>query len=406
MNIAVIVSHFPALSESFVLNQITGMLDLGHNVEIFAMVNPKEPTHHGDVDKYNIMEKVNYFEIIPEGRITAILKTLLLFVKYIPKCPIMLIKSLLIFKKHKYGNLIGRYYFCLPFLGKQFDVVQCHFGPNGNIAAYLKHSGFNIKIVTMFHGYDIRLAKKQGKEIYNPLIKYGDCFLSISSYNNKNMLDIGIDAEKIHYHPVGIDVKKYPFNIKTEPLLGKRKIIIITVARLVEEKNLSDAIEAISKIVNKYRDVNIEYRIIGDGPLKNSLNDIVVRLGLINHVKFLGSMNQENVILNLLDSDIFLLSSVAEALPVVLMEAQAVGLPVVTTDVGSISEIVLDKKSGFIVPARDIEAMSNRISYLIEHSEIWHEMGRAGRANVESKYDINILNKKLEKIYQGLIRDS
>jgi colanic acid/amylovoran biosynthesis glycosyltransferase len=64
---------------------------------------------------------------------------------------------------------------------------------------------------------------------------------------------------------------------------------------------------------------------------------------------------------------------------------------------------VLDNKTGFLVPAKDIDAMKKRIGYLIENPERWHEMGRAGRANVESKYDIDILNKKLERIFQGLI---
>jgi colanic acid/amylovoran biosynthesis glycosyltransferase len=175
---------------------------------------------------------------------------------------------------------------------------------------------------------------------------------------------------------------------------------------LVEEKALQYAIKAIGKLIEEHPGYNIEYRIIGDGPLKNSLNDIVVRFGLNNHIKFLGAMDQEEVIKNLMDSDIFLLSSVAEALPVVLMEAQAIGLPVVTTGVGSISEIVLDNISGFIVPAGDMEAIKKKIAYLIEHTERWPEMGRAGRANVESKYDVNILNKKLEKIYKGLIESN
>jgi colanic acid/amylovoran biosynthesis glycosyltransferase len=406
MRIAFIVNNFPTLSETFILNQITGMMDLGHNVEIFAKLNPGELKYHGDIDKYQILQKVNYFEKIPQGRVKTIIKTFNLLVKYIQKDPILLFKSFIIFKKHRYGDLIGRYYFSLPFLGKQFDIVQCHFCPNGNIGAYLKQSGFNIKVVTMFHGYDIRFIGKKGKDIYNPVIKYGDCFLSISSYNYRNIVDIGIDAEKILHHPVGIDIKKYFMRSEFVSLNEKKKIIFITVARLVEEKGLPYAIEAISEIIDRYPELNIEYRIVGDGPLKKSLNDTVERLQLKNHIKFLGEMVQDDVIRNLMDSDIFLLSSLAEALPVVLMEAQAIGLPVVTTGVGSISEIVIDTVSGFIVPARDIEAMKNKIAYLIDHYEIWQEMGRAGRENVAAKYDINILNKKLDTIYKGLIGSS
>jgi colanic acid/amylovoran biosynthesis glycosyltransferase len=404
MNIAILVNEFPALSETFILNQITGLLDLGHNVEIFAKFNPNELKNHDDVNKFHLMERVNYYEYIPENKIKNIIKTILLFAKYINKDPILFLKSLYVFNKYNYGTLIGKYYFYLPFLVKQFDIVQCHFGPNGNIGAYLKKSGFKFKLVTMFHGYDIRLAEKNGNDIYRTLIEYGDYFLAISKYNYNKMLDIGIKLEKIQYHPVGIDVEKYSYCEKTQANINSNKIKLITVARLVEEKGLEYAIRAVNNLIKENPNWNIEYGIVGDGPLKGYLTELVKKFELIENIIFLGAMDQENVIKKLMDADIFLLTSVSEALPIVLMEAHAIGLPIVTTEVGSISEIVLENESGFIVPARNIEAIKNKIKYLMEHSEKWPEMGKKGRDNVKSKYDIKILNRKLENIYYKLLQ--
>jgi colanic acid/amylovoran biosynthesis glycosyltransferase len=88
---------------------------------------------------------------------------------------------------------------------------------------------------------------------------------------------------------------------------------------------------------------------------------------------------------------------------VVLLEAQAYGLPVVATHHSAFPETVADDRSGFLVPERDVDALAERIIYLLEHPEIWPKMGRAGRAHVEANYDINKLNDRLVEIYQELL---
>ncbi|OEU66736.1 MAG: hypothetical protein BBJ57_09470 [Desulfobacterales bacterium PC51MH44] len=86
----------------------------------------------------------------------------------------------------------------------------------------------------------------------------------------------------------------------------------------------------------------------------------------------------------------------------VLSEAQAMGLPVISTLVGGIPEGVLEGKSGFLVPERDVEALAERLQYLIEHLEVWPEMGRYGRNFMAKHYDIKKLNQRLVNIYQNL----
>lgn len=90
--------------------------------------------------------------------------------------------------------------------------------------------------------------------------------------------------------------------------------------------------------------------------------------------------------------------------PTVLLEAQSSGLPVVSTYHADIPEVVLDGKSGFLVPERDSHALAEKLEYLIKHPEIWPEMGRRGREFVEENYDINKLNQQLVEIYQNLIQ--
>jgi len=88
---------------------------------------------------------------------------------------------------------------------------------------------------------------------------------------------------------------------------------------------------------------------------------------------------------------------------VVLVEAQASGLPVITTKHNAFLETVVDGKSAFLVPERDVDTLAERLAYLIEHPEVWPKMGRAGRKHVEANYDIGKLNDRLVEIYEKLL---
>ena len=92
-----------------------------------------------------------------------------------------------------------------------------------------------------------------------------------------------------------------------------------------------------------------------------------------------------------------------EGTPTVLLEAQAVGLPVISTAHSGIPEIVEDGRSGFLVPERDAAALAERIGQLLEHPETWAEMGRAGRTTVEARHDTDRLSERLERIYESVV---
>ena len=115
------------------------------------------------------------------------------------------------------------------------------------------------------------------------------------------------------------------------------------------------------------------------------------------------------------DAHIFLAPSVTaengdqEGIPVVIMKAMALGLPIISTDHGGIPELVEDGVSGFLVKERDVDSLTTRLSYLIDNPEIWPAMGRVGRKCVQKHYDINKLNDQLVNLYdrllQGIIED-
>jgi colanic acid/amylovoran biosynthesis glycosyltransferase len=245
----------------------------------------------------------------------------------------------------------------------------------------------------------------QSYNVYNKIFDVSDILMPISNYWKRKLIILGCDEKKIIVHHMGINLDKFKFYEVGEK--SRELIKILTVGRLVEKKGYEYMIRAIAKVVKKYR--NIEYLIAGDGNLMNKLEELVSELNINNYVKFLGGVNQDEVLKLNQQAHIFILHSITakngdqEGIPVALMEAQATGLPIISTFHSGIPEIVLDGQSGFLVPERDVDAMAGRLEYLIEHTEIWTEMGRAGRKFVEENFDIKKLNKQLVEIYENII---
>ena len=115
---------------------------------------------------------------------------------------------------------------------------------------------------------------------------------------------------------------------------------------------------------------------------------------------FLGGQTKDAVAEALQQADLFLLPSVAEAMPVVLMEAQATGLPVVATDVGSVRDLVRDEVSGYVVPSRSPEDLAGRLIELLDHPASWPIMGREGRNHIELNHNHALLMDGLVTLYE------
>ncbi|MBW2310785.1 MAG: glycosyltransferase [Deltaproteobacteria bacterium] len=406
MKIAFIVGAFPALSETFILNQITGLIDLGHEVDIYSRMTPRQGKIHPDVEKYNLYARTYYLNDVPKNKIKRILKAIKLFAINFHKSPLTIFKSLNIFKYGREALSLYLFYHAVAFLRKQYDIIHCHFGPNGNFGILMREVGaIEGKVITSFHGYDVNVINQN--DYYTQLFKYRDLFTTNTEFTKKRVLGLGGDFKKIRILPVGLYLDKFPYR---ERVIRTGEVIrILTVARLVEKKGLEYSIRAVAKVVNKQSKCKIEYKIAGEGFLKNELKTLISELGMEDKIELLGWCDQDEVRKLFGESHIFILSSVTaengdrEGQGLVLQEAQAVGMPVISTLHNGIPEGVQDGKSGFLVPERDVDALAEKLEYLILHPEIWPKMGRAGRKYVEEHYDIKKLNQRLVKIYEELL---
>jgi len=409
MKIAFIVDVFPNLSsDTFILNQITGLLDRGCEVDIYAKTALNPSRLQPDVIKFNLLDRTCYYDVaMPGNMLRRVVKALSLIIRNFHKNPGAILKSLNVFRFGKEAFSLKLLYSIIPFLNKgPYEIIQCHFGPNGDLGVVLKVLGvFNAKVITMFHGYDIRLGLEEGAQIYERLFREGDLFMSICDYNYRKLIGFGLDKEKIVYHPVGIDLDKFPFKWQAGGHTVEGPVKVLTVARLVKVKALDNGIRAIHKVLREHPDLNLEYNIIGDGYLAEELDRLIHDLDLDKVVHLLGPKNQDEVMEAMGKSHIFMLPSMAEALPVALMEAQAVGLPAIATAVGSVNEVIVEGESGYCVPAMDVDAMAERISFLINLPQRWHVMGRTGRRHISEKFNIDKLNDRLVTLYGNLVNE-
>jgi colanic acid/amylovoran/stewartan biosynthesis glycosyltransferase WcaL/AmsK/CpsK len=406
MKIAFIMGYFPALSTTFINNQITGLLAAGHEVEVFALRRPDEKKIHPDIIRYKLLERVTYFEI-PRGRIRRAFKAGHLLIKNFRRGPSRLLKSLNFYKYGKEALALNLFYYLVPFVGKKFDILHAHSGPLGMIGWWLRELGVDGRLITTFYGADLSsFIKANGVAFYLPIFADSDRLLPICQYFRKKLLAWGCPEDKIIVHPVGIDLETFMFSQRQRK--PDHIFRILTIARLIEKKGIAYALHAVAILACQYD--QIEYTVAGYGPLNDSLQSLARKLQISSQVKFVGAVDRDEQLRLFAQNDLFLLPSVTaddneeEGTPTVLLEAQAAGLPVISTWHSGIPEIVQDKKTGFLVAERDVQGLVEKIACLIVNPGIARDLGVEGRNFMEKNFDIKKLNRRLEKIYQDLLQ--
>lgn len=411
MKIAFIVNTFPSLSQTFILNQITGIIDRGHEVDIFAWSPGDNPKIHEDVIRYNLQERTFYFPRLPKNNLFRVLRGLGYAIRYFHYRPRIVLRSLNIFKHGKHAASFYLLFKILPFLNADlYDIIHCHFGPNGNLGVLLRDIGaIQGKVLTTLHGYDLTsFVKKRGERIYENLFAKGDLFFPISARWKEELLRLGCNERKIRIHRMGIDTSKFDFNNSRKQINGH--VTLLTVGRLEEKKGIKYGILAAAKLRKQFP--HIHYLIAGDGPLKEELAQLINKLHLQDNVKLLGWMRQDEIINLMQQADIFLAPSVTapngeqEGIPVVIMEAMAKGLPVISTLHSGIPEVVVDGVSGFLVQERDVPALSQKLAQLLKDQALRERMALNAREFIEDNHNITKLNDTLVEIYKSLITTS
>lgn len=286
-------------------------------------------------------------------------------------------------------------------------LIHAHFGYEGARCLSAKRRS-GLPMLTSFYGADAtqgaRLPVWQRR--YRRLFAEGEGFLVEGNAMKARLVEIGCPEEKIRVHHLGVDLERIPFR---ERQLEERVRFLIC-AGFKEKKGIPYALRALAR-AQQIRAFPFEVVLIGDGPDRPQLEQLVVELGLAGQTQFLGMRPYGEVLAELDRCHLLLQTSVTAAdgdseggAPVILLDAQAAGVPVVATYHADIPEYVVEGQSGLLAPERDVEGLADCILRLVEAPERWGEMGRAGRNHVEANYNAALQGAQLERIYDEFAR--
>ncbi|MHB9131793.1 MAG: glycosyltransferase [Armatimonadota bacterium] len=402
MRILFVVEHFPSISETFVLNQITGLLDRGHEVEIYAIGKPDTTAIHPEVTQYDLMSRCWQTVSIPPSRIRRVLGALVLLGRHFFRAPLPLLRSLNVVKYGKLAASLYLFYTVVPCLlngRRPYDIIHCHFGPKGVLAQYWKEMGaIRGRITTVFHAHELStLTDEEGRVYYAPLLHGDTLLMPISDYWRQLLFYWGADPSRLVIHHMGVHCDRIPFRPRKIPV--GEPINLLTVARLVESKGIEYALRALAYLQPALP--NLRYTIVGDGPLRGELEALSQSLGLSDIVRFVGAQNQAGVALYLDQAHIFLSPHVTshdrikEGIPVALMEAMAAGVAVVTTRHSGIPELVEDGVSGLLADERDVAGLVTALQQICSDPAELPRLTRAARQMIEEQFNIERLNDAL-----------
>lgn len=225
--------------------------------------------------------------------------------------------------------------------------------------------------------------------------------VGVSEHTSKNLMHYEkISAGKIMTIPNGIDGSRFRLELDKQK---KREELGITTdgpilglgVRLTKQKGITHLLDAMKQVVKKYPDTTLV--IAGDGPLEPELKQKAERLGIGRNVLFVGPRLDIPELLNLFD--LYVLPSLWEGLPMVLLEAMAAGCPIVCTDVGGVSTAVTHEFNGLLVKPADPDALSSAILTLLSDKAKRERFARNGLKRFQESFSADIMTKKYEQIY-------
>jgi len=275
------------------------------------------------------------------------------------------------------------------------DLIHAHFASGGKTLLPLYKSLQRPLIVTLHGGSDVPIQKTRNG-VYRELAQTADLFICVSDFIRKQAIEAGYPPEKLLVHYIGIDRTLF-----CPPLRRADTDEVLFIGRLVEMKGCEYLIRAMG-VVQAERPES-ELTIVGDGPLRSGLETLAAELRV--RCKFLG-VQPPAVIRKLLErARLFSLPSVVtwdghfEGLGMVLLEAQAMGVPVVSTVHAAIPEAVADGVTGILVPERDSEALAHAILRLLGDRDLWQQFHSATQAHIDQQFDLRKQTALLEDIY-------
>lgn len=391
-SIAYLISRYPAFSHTFIEREIEELRSQGFSIEIASINEP---------DDISGQDLSTIFYVKRQGFFRAILAVLATFIFH----PFNFFKTLfLVFKLAAFDLKALLYHFF--YLGeaalvgrwmnqKKINHLHVHFANPASTVAFFVSTLYPISFSMTVHGpdefYDVSFNKLTQKFV---AAKFICC---IGKYARSQIMRIIPSKEwsKIHITPLGVDTNQYTqINLRESP----QHFNIISIGRLTRNKGQQILLDALALLAEKKLPIHLY--LIGDGPDRQSLMNSVKELKIDRFVTFKGSLNQIEVKKLLSESDLFVLPSFAEGIPVALMEAMAMGLPCIATMINGIPELITNEENGILVFPSDVKELEKQINELYHNKNKRIELGKKARERILAKWQLSDNVRKLAEVFR------
>lgn len=396
MKIAYLVNEYPKTTHSFIRREIAALVRNGIAVERFSIRRPapnlSDPADREECRRTHVILDLGLLRLVGGAAGVAITRPVRFVTALV--CAIRMgIRS----DRGVVRHLAYLVEACVVMRWCERDGVDhlhAHFGTNPAAVALLAHLLSGLTYSFTVHGpeeferaHGLNLAEKIAASTF---------VVAISEWGRAQLETWHGDAgPPIHVVRCGVDDDF--LEAPSHPIPAAMRLV--SVGRLCEQKAPLALLDAVRRVVDS--GAAVEVVLVGDGPLRAPLEARIATLGLSRHVTLAGWLDGASVREQILASRALVLASVAEGLPVVLMEAMALGRPVVATSVAGVPELV-DESCGWLIPPGDIEALSVALRRVLEADpERLAAMGQAGAQRVRARHDVAREAAELARLFRG-----
>ena len=275
----------------------------------------------------------------------------------------------------------------------EYDIVHAHYVPHSALVPAMMKRIKKKPLIVTFHGTDARIfpwKNRINRMLTMFVVNRSERVIAVSEEMKSVLKQLGCPDHKIAVMSVGVDTRVFHPRDKKgarELLeLAVDKQIVLYVGRLHNMKGVKLIYECARHMPKTL------FMMVGDGAVKTDAKNCI----------FIGVSKHEEIPLWMSAADILVLPSYSEGLPTVVMEALSCGTPAIVTDVGGCPEVVKDGETGFVVPVGDVDALVERITYLLNNKEMIERMGRIGRVDMIKRHDRVMLAHRLKVVYEQL----
>jgi glycosyltransferase involved in cell wall biosynthesis len=417
--IGYMLKRYPRLSETFILDEMRALERLGTQLHVFSLMRPEEALSHPAV--LELQAPVTYFPETWAAKIPAVAKAharmaLTAPLRYLHAAGLAFWWSMLSRRPFSvWKQFLRSGYMAVACRQQQIQHLHAHFANAPAIVARLVSVMCNIPYSFTTHAKDLYLTPKK---VLRRRIDSASFVLTCTRHNLEYLQSFlpQQDWHKIHLVYHGIDLAAFPFptgNAKAATSAGGSEQVIpivlsvpliLSVGRLVPKKGLNDLISACQLL--KARGVKYRCAIVGEGPLRGELESQISKLGLEGTVTLLGAMAHDRLVALYGQASVFALSPQVMAdgdrdgIPNVLAEAMAAGLPVVSTRVSGIPELVEDGRTGLLVGPKDPAALADAVERLLRDPKQGQSLAVAARRKMEDSFECWETTKAVQILLQ------